>query len=382
MPWCGCVDWRAGDEAAQMSRGRPKANTMTVLDRYIARQILRFFGATLTLISVIYVIADFFEKVNKLIESGLPFQKAAFYFLTHIPIEQLIPASTLLSVMLVFGLMNKHNEIIALKAGGVSIYRLLKVPFILGMILSLVLLILSEMLLPILRSDANRMWMEQVKKLWVEYQQRNIWLKGHHAIYHIAHFDPAHNRMVDVSLTFFDADFRMMRRIDAREGDYIEHHWVLHDVMEQERNSEDGSFRVEHLDQLTLKLDLTPAELRRVIKESDEMSLLELRDYIRTTEAEGYDATPYRVDWYAKLAYPLVCIILSVIGVTIAGRGRRGENLAIVVVSGIGLAFCFWVLQGFSLSLGYAGMLPPVVAAWLPDMIFSFVAAALLLRAE
>jgi len=355
---------------------------MTVLERYIARQILRYFGATFALVTVIYVIADFFEKADKLIESGLPFQKAAFYFLSRIPIEQLIPASTLLSVMLVFGLMNKHNEIIALKAGGVSIYRLLKVPFILGVIFSLILLIFSEILLPIVRSDANRMWMEHVKKLWVEYQQRNIWLKGHHAIYHIAHFDAARNRMIDVSLTFFDADFRMTRRIDAREGDYIENHWVLHDVMEQERNTKDGSFRVGHLDQMTLKLDITPADLRRVIKESDEMSLLELGDYIRTTESEGYDATPYRVDWHAKLSYPLVCIILSVIGVTIAGRGRRGENLAIVLVTGIGLAFCFWVLHGFSLSLGYAGMLPPVVAAWLPNVIFIFAAAALLIRAE
>jgi lipopolysaccharide export system permease protein len=188
--------------------------------------------------------------------------------------------------------------------------------------------------------------------------------------------------MIDVSMTFFDADFRMMRRIDAREGDYTKNEWVLHDVMEQVRNPEDGSFAVQQLDQLTLQLDITPADLRRVIKESDEMSLLELGDYIRTTESEGYDATPYRVDWHAKLSYPLVCIILSVLAVTIAGRGRRGENLAIVVVTGIGLAFCFWVLYGFSLSLGYAGMLPPVVAAWLPDMIFFFVAAALLLRAE
>ena len=159
-------------------------------------------------------------------------------------------------------------------------------------------------------------------------------------------------------------------------------HWVLHDLMEQKRNAEDGSFRALHLDELTLQLDLTPADLRRMIKESDEMSLFELGDYIRTTESEGYDATPYRVDWHAKTAYPLVCIILSVIAVTIAGQGRRGENLAIVVVTGIGLAFCFWVLHGFSLSLGYAGMLPPVVAAWLPDIIFFFVAAVLLLRAE
>lgn len=355
---------------------------MSVLDRYIARQILRYFGVTLAVISVVYVIADFFEKVDNLIKTGLPPLKAAYYFLSRIPVEQLIPASALLAVMLVFGLMNKHNEIIALKAGGISIYRLLKVPFALGLIFSLVLLMLSEILLPIVRSNANRMRMEQVQKIWVDLLHRNIWLKGNRSIYHIAHYDSVRERMMDVSLTFFDDDFRITRRIDAREGVYVDGKWILKEAMEQVRNPEDGAFAVHHRDQLALMLDFAPFDLKRVIKESDEMSLLELGDYIRTTEAEGYDVTPYRVDWHAKVAFPLVCIIMTVIAVTVAGRGRRGENLVIVVATGIGLAFSYWVLHGFSLSLGYADMLPPLVAAWLPNVIFFFGAAVLLLRAE
>jgi len=355
---------------------------MTILDRYISQQVVRYFGATFVLVTVIYMIADFFEKVDNLMESGLPVPKAALYFLSRIPIEHLIPASTLLSVMVVFGLMNKHNEIIALKTGGVSIYRLMKAPFVLGVIFSLVLLIFSEILLPIVRSNANRIWLEEVKNVQVDAQRKDIWLKGQHAIYHFQFYDPIRMRAFDVSLNFFDADFNMVRRIDAREGEYIEEQWVFQDVMDQVPHPEDGSFVVRHLDQLTLPLDFEPMDLKHVVKDSDEMSLLELADYIQTAEVEGYDATPYLVDWHAKVAYPLVCVILSVIAVSIAGRGRRGENLAIVVVTGIGLAFCFWVLNGFCLSLGYAGMLPPLVAAWLPNLIYFFTAAILLLRAE
>lgn len=355
---------------------------MTILDRYISQQILRYFGATFALVTVIYMIADFFEKVDNLIESGLSFPKAALYFLSRIPLEHLIPASTLLSVMVVFGLMNKHNEIIALKAGGISIYRLLKAPFFLGVLFSLVLLMFSEIFLPVVRSNANRIWLEEVKKVQVNAQRQNIWLKGQHAIYHIQFFDPVRMRTFDVSLYYFDQDFRMMRRVDAGEGEYREGKWVFEDVMEQVRNSEDGSFTVQHHDQMILPLNIEPMDLKRVVKNSDEMSLLELADYIQTAESEGYDATSFRVDWHAKVAYPLVCVILSVIAVSIAGRGRRGENFAIMVVTGIGLAFCFWVLHGFSLSLGYADMLPPLVAAWLPNVIYFFTAAVLLLRAE
>jgi lipopolysaccharide export system permease protein len=355
---------------------------MTILDRYIGQQIIRYFGATFAMVTVIYMIADFFEKVDNLIESGLPVSKAALYFLSRIPIEHLIPASTLLSVMVVFGLMNKHNEIIALKTGGVSIYRLMKAPLLLGVLFSLILLLFSEILLPIVRSNANRIWLEEVKKVEVNAQRQDIWLKGQHAIYHFQFFDPVKMRVFDVSLYFFDADFNITRRIDAREGSYSEEQWRFQDVMDQARHPDDGSFAVRHLDQLTLPLDFEPMDLKSVVKDSDEMSLPELADYIQNAKSDGYDATPYLVDWHAKIAYPLVCVILSVIAVSIAGRGRRGENLAVVVVTGIGLAFCFWVLHGFSLSLGYAGMLPPLVAAWLPNLIYFFTAAILLLRAE
>jgi len=355
---------------------------MTILDRYISQQIIRYFGATFALVTVIYMIADFFEKIDNLMESGLPVSKAALYFLSRIPVEHLIPASTLLSVMVVFGLMNKHNEIIALKTGGVSIYRLMKAPFVLGVLFSLVLLMFSEILLPIVRSNANRIWLEEVKNVQVNAQRQDIWLKGQRAIYHIQFFDPVRMRAFDVSLSFFDADFKITRRIDAREGEYLEEQWVFSDVMEQVRHPEDGSFAVRNLDQLILPLDFEPLDLKHVVKDSDEMSLPELADYIQTAKSEGYDATPYRVDLHAKIAYPLVCVILSIIAVSIAGRGRRGENLAIVVVTGIGLAFCFWALHGFSLSLGYAGMLPPLIAAWLPNFIYFFTAAVLLMRAE
>jgi lipopolysaccharide export system permease protein len=355
---------------------------MTILDRYISQQIIRYFGATFTLVTVIYVIADFFEKVDNLIESGLSVPKAALYFLSRIPLEHLIPASTLLSVMVVYGLMNKHNEIIALKAGGISIYRLLKAPLFLGVFFSLVLLMFSEVLLPIVRSNANRIWMEEVEKVQVNAQRQNIWMKRQHAIYHIQFFDPVKMRTFDVSCYYFDKNFNMMRRIDAGEGEYRMGKWIFQDVMEQVRNAEDGSFTVQYHDKLAIPLSFEPMDLKRVVKNSDEMSLLELADYIQTAESEGYDATSFRVDWHAKVAYPLVCVILSIIAVSIAGRGRRGENFAIMVVTGIGLAFCFWVLQGFSLSLGYADMLPPLVAAWLPNVIYFFTAAVLLLRAE
>jgi lipopolysaccharide export system permease protein len=123
-------------------------------------------------------------------------------------------------------------------------------------------------------------------------------------------------------------------------------------------------------------------ELKHGIRAANEMGLLELGDYIQTVASEGYDTTALRVDWQAKIAFPPVCVLLAVMAAAIAGRTRRQEGLAIVVVMGIALAFCFWVVQSFSLALGYGGLLPPMLAAWIPNMIYTGVTAIFLIRAE
>ena len=328
---------------------------MSILDRHISRQIVRYFMATFAIVTLIYMIADFFEKVDNLIESGLPFSKAALYFISRIPIEHLIPASTLLAVMVVFGLMNKHNEIVALKTGGVSIYRLVKAPLALGFAFSLVLLLFSEILLPIARSSANRIWMEEVKDVRVNAQRQNVWLKGQRSIYHIQFYDPVKVRAFDVSLNFFDDQFRLTRRIDAREGAFVENQWVFFDAMEQVRNAGDGSYAVRFVERLPVALDFRPQDLKRVVKASDEMNLLELADYIETAEAEGYDATSYRVDLHAKIDYPLVCIILSIIAVAIAGRGRRGAGSPLPARGARSIPGCPGLYQGAQTIGGLGG---------------------------
>jgi lipopolysaccharide export system permease protein len=112
------------------------------------------------------------------------------------------------------------------------------------------------------------------------------------------------------------------------------------------------------------------------------MNVLELWDYIDTIESEGYDATSYRVDLQAKIAFPFVCIILCILGLGIGVNKKLKDSLALVVALGIGVAFLYWTLYSFCLSLGYGGVLPPLVAAWTTNFVFLSAGVLNLLYAE
>ena len=129
-------------------------------------------------------------------------------------------------------------------------------------------------------------------------------------------------------------------------------------------------------------MDLSLEDLERVAKKSEEMSVKELYRYILDVEGEGYDATPYRVDLQAKFALPLACMIVSIIGAGVTLRKTTREGLALNIVFGMVAVFLYWIAQGFCSSLGYGGVLPPFIAAWLSNFIFACLALLNFLNAE
>jgi lipopolysaccharide export system permease protein len=112
------------------------------------------------------------------------------------------------------------------------------------------------------------------------------------------------------------------------------------------------------------------------------MSFKELLYYIREIEAEGYDATSYRVDLHSKFAIPFACLIVCLIGTGITVRKISAHGLAVNITVGIFMIFLYWISQSFCMSLGYGGMLPPFIAAWMSNFIFGCFAIFNLLNAE
>ncbi len=152
--------------------------------------------------------------------------------------------------------------------------------------------------------------------------------------------------------------------------------------MEQNLDHRTGAYDIRFSLEKIETIDFLPEDLQRVAKKSEEMSFKELLRYIRDVEFEGYDATPYRVDLHGKFALPLACLIVCLIGAGITVRKINKHGLSVNIALGIVVVFLYWIVHSFCLSLGHGGMLPPVIAAWMSNFIFTCFAIYSLLNAE
>lgn len=358
---------------------------MSVIDRYVSREIIKFCAIVLVGATGLYLIVDFFGRIDNFLEAGLSFSRARVYFQLKFPqmIAEITPFSILLGVLIALGLMKKNNEILALKSSGVNIYYLLRPALIIGLAATLFLFLLSELVVHVTLSKANHIWWTEVKKKSaVTLKQRDIWIKGERSIYNIAYYNPQNKTIFKVALNYLDKDFRLVKRVDASQAVFRAGRWVFFDVIEQELNRQDGSYRVAAFQEHTEPVDFLPDDLMRVAKNPQEMNVTELFAFIRDVESEGYDTTIYWVDFFNKFAYPFVCLIMSAIATGVAAMGRFQKNLFASIVTGLVMVLFYWVFHSFCLSLGYAGRLPPLLAAWFANLLFGMIALVVLLNAE
>ncbi len=353
---------------------------MTIIHRYISSLFFKYFGIVLLMVIVIYLSIDIFGRLDNLMEAQLtPFEMVLFFgYKVPLIISQVTPAAVLLGVLGVFGIMNKNNEIIALKSAGVSLQYLMVPVLVIGLLLSAALFVFSEGLVPITTTCSHELEAKPSEgHAVITSKEENIWLKQHRAITHIQYFNPSESVIHGVTTLFFDADFNLIRRIDAKRGIYRNSRWILFSAMVQDlRRSGEASGTV-FIKEKRAELAFSPEDLKKVSKSAEEMSFSRLQRYVSKVEREGYDATRYRVDLYAKTAFPVICLIMGLLGAAISLRGKTREGMAVSFAYGIVTAFVYWSLYSFCLSLGYGGVLPPFLAAWIVNLVF-FCAAGLM----
>ncbi len=358
---------------------------MSILFKYIARDIIKYFLIVLAAVIGIYIVVEFFEKIDNFYEVGLSIGRALYYFFLKIPlmVTQVMPVCILLAVIIALGLMNKNKEIIALRSGGIGVYYILFPVLSVGCLACIFQFLLSETIVPITYSEADKIWIGEIKRQsMVVSREKNIWIRGKNKIIHIKYYNADTKKIYGITLNKFNSDFSMRGRVDAQKGVFKQDRWLLYDIMEQSFEKEEGIVKVSFHDKRVENLGILPNDLRHVIKKSDAMNFIELLKYVRKVEAEGYNPASYRVDLYAKFTNPFICIILCIVGVGIAIKKGIREDMQANIVYGIGAAFLYFISHSFCLSLGYGEILPPLIAVSVTNFIFLCIGAYMLLNAD
>lgn len=355
---------------------------MTILTKYLTREIIRHFCVVLGVVIIIFLAVDFFENIDDFLDASVP-ALAFWYFLFKIPqtVSYMFPIALLLAILITFGLMNKHNELIALKSSGVSIFHLFKPVAALGVLGAVLLFLLSDIVVPAAMTRANRILLQEVKGEEAALIE-NIWIKGDHSFFKIGQYDPEGQVIYGLTAYYLDDQSRFSRRMDANRGEYKEGRWVLQDLLVQKFDPGTEAPKVSFSSHKAVNIELQPEQLLEIAPETDEMSCKTLQAVIDKMEAEGDDANRYRVDLQNKVAFPVVCLLMCLIGTAIAVRGKLKGGLPAIVSYGIGIAFLYYIVWSICISFGYGGILPPVAAAWAPHVIFLCVGGVALISAQ
>ena len=362
-----------------------------ILDQYVVVEFLNVFALVLMGFILLMLVFTVFDLLGDILRNHIKLATVGDYLvnLTPLFLYQLAPLAVLIAVLVTFGVLNRNSEIIAMKATGISLYRLVVPVVSIAAILAVSLFLFDEFYLPQAnkRQDALRNVIKGKPPQTVTHPEQN-WIFGEPnkgepgRIFYYRFFDADRNEFANISVFEFDpSTFALTRRIYAAKAAWNDEKntWQFEDGWENDiegdhpigfREFKQTSFSEIHED---------PGYFNKESLQAQEMNFGQLDRYIGDLRQSGFDTMKLRVALWHKLAYPLVAIVMAVLAIPFAlSMGRRGSLTGIAVA--IGVALTYFVVESFFGALGNVNYLPAALAAWSSDLFFGLVGGYLLLR--
>ena len=360
-----------------------------ILDRYVIKSFLFYWVIIVAaLVLLTEVVTFFLDLLNDVIRNQIPATMVLDYFVHLTP--QLLyitaPLGVLIAVLVSFGILSQRNELTAIKASGVSLYRLTLPIFLFSSLLSVGLFLFEHYYIPEAnrRQDAVRNRIKgRPAQTYLRPDRR--WILGEGSrIYYYNYFAPNEQVLGGVTVFEFDpAAFRLTRRISAARAhwDPASAGWVFEEGWVRELRSDAVREFQTFPARLFPELREPPSYFLKEVKQSSQMNFLELRRYLEDLQQSGFDVVPLDVQFHKKFSFPLFALIMALIGVPFSfSLGRKGALTGIAV--SIGIAIVYWGVSSLFEALGNLNELPAVAAAWSPNLIFGLGGLYLLLRVD
>ncbi|MCW5976967.1 MAG: LptF/LptG family permease [Bryobacteraceae bacterium] len=352
-----------------------------IVDTYVLSSFLFYFAMLLASAVALTHVFTFFELLSDVVKNGIPMSRVLTYhiFLTPKLIYDSAPVIVLVAVLFTFGVLTKHNEVTAMKACGVSLYRLSAPVLVASVVLSAALFGFEHYYVP----EANRIQdaiRNEIKGRPVQTYLRpdRRWIFGAGSrIYYYRYFDAAGQMMYGVSVYELEPrTFQLRRHISAERARWEASlgAWVFQNgwsrTLAGDRRSDFTDFTGET--RTFPELTETPGYFLKEVKQDQQMNFSELESYIQELQQSGFDTARLRVQFHKKFSVPLFALIMALIAVPFAFlTGGRGAMAGVGVSFGIAVAY--WAVSQVFEQVGNLSQLPAAMAAWSPGAIFSLI---------
>jgi lipopolysaccharide export system permease protein len=365
---------------------------MKVFTKYISREFIKYQLFCLFIFISLYLLIFFVQKIDDLVENNAFKAEVILpYFLSKIPyiMVLMMPVATLISVIILFHMMKKNREVMAIKSCGINIVKLIQTAVIVSLFVSLFAFLFSETVVPYSVAKSNEIWQEQVEKEDTGrfYSADRIWYKSSDsdAIFYIKHFDGIRKIMEAPMIYFFDKKFKLIRKIDAKRAVWQNGVWRLEEgrdmTVRVNAKVDESPYEESPFANMILNIREKPDDFLKKIKQPEEMTYTQLAKYAEDVKNDGYDNTSNLVELHKKIAFPLISFVLTLLGIPIALKLDKG-GIPLAVASGMGLVLLYYVAMTTSWALGLSRNLPPLLSAWTANLLFILVGIYFIMTVE
>ena len=359
-----------------------------ILFKYVLREYLKYVAGTVLLCLFLFILFDFIHKTTNYFARYEPAADLIFrFYLYQVPFQlvQIFPIASLLASVVTMVLLNRSNEVSAMRAAGMTPARIAAPLGAGGLLLTFCSVLLGEVIVP---QTSGKMHF--VTDVLIEGEEAFAtdksahWVRSGDKIFHFRDYDHHLKTLSDIRLVSVGESFLPSNALHAMSARWIAARdmWQLKKVRQVSFNAGGELIDIESSSDLMEALPVRPEKLSADRRLPDEMSLSELGDRISHGARLGANVLELRIAWHVKLAYPLAAFLISLIGITFGYRSERTTETVKSILLAFGLGISYWFVLSAARALAGAGDLPPFLAGWLANLMICGVLGMQLWRAH
>ncbi len=355
---------------------------LSIIDRYIAREFLKYFFASLVVFTTLYLAVEMLSNAWQFKVSGSVIW-AYYFFEIPVVIYRMTPVSCLMATIFTVSIMSRTNELVALFSSGLSLARITAPLLALTLVVAVCSFFISDKLIPPFTKKRNYIYFVEIKKnpsLYYTVKTNKIWYRSKDLIYNIKTFNPQKNSVQGMSIYYFDNQWSLLQLITADSAQFEGTNWHLRDGSVTLFAPENSFPLTQNFKEKTITLDERPNDINNVENNSDVMTVGELRRYIRKNKEAALDTTRYEVAYHGKFSFAFISFVMAFLGIPFSVSKDRSGSFALNIGICLAFVFMYWTLVSIGFNLGSHGTVNPVAAAWLPNAFMLSLAVYFLLR--
>ena len=356
---------------------------MRILNRYILGSMVKIFLGCILIFMMLYVIIDIFNHLDELLKQKINIQLLLVYYLNFLPLifVQVSPFACLLGCLYTLGILNRNNEIIAMRTSGLSIFHITKDLIIFASIVAIFVFLINDRIVP--KSEIIKQNIEiQMQKKEKDRDESekykevipNLSIYGlKNRLFFINKFIIRENTMEGITILEHDEYANLRKKIVASKGIYKEGLWHFYECMTYIFDNNAGLIdRPKYVPEQLMDIAESPDDFLKQRQKPEFMSVAQLNDYIwRLSKSKSKTLIRnLHVDLYQRFFMPLTCLVILIVGIPFSLMMRRRatglSSLGIAIMVG----FLYYVVNAISIAFGKAGILPALLSVSLSHILF------------